>query len=174
MTLTAQRQSRVDNLNSELQKLECKHERSEIRFRLACNGSKMFKPQCLRCGEVIGSKWIPHSEVPDIENATKIDDDFRRFNIDLKFDLQKELRAMITEINQEEFLGEYDEYLKSPEWRHRRVLVIERCNGRCEGCRERSVDEVHHLTYKHYRNEFLFELVGLCKECHSRIHPDKE
>ena len=174
MSVTTQQKARIDNLNNELQKLECQHERTEIRCRLASNGSKMFKPQCLRCGEVIGSKWLPHSEVPNIETAPPIDDEFRRFNIDLKSDLQKELRTMIAEIEREAFFGEYDEYLKSPEWRHRRVLVIERCNGRCEGCREHPVDEVHHLTYKHYRNEFLFELVGLCKDCHLRIHPNKE
>ena len=172
--MTPQQQARVDNLNNEINKLECKHDRTETRFRLASNGGKMFKPQCLRCGEVIGNKWLPHSEVQNIEKTLPIDDEFRRFNVELKSELQKELRAIIAGVEREEFFDEYDDYLKSPEWRHRRILVIDRCNGLCEGCRERKVEEVHHLTYKHYRNEFLFELVGLCNECHSRIHPDKE
>jgi len=30
--------------------------------------------------------------------------------------------------------------------------------------------EVHHLTYQHVGHEFLFELVAICRECHTRWH----
>jgi hypothetical protein len=29
---------------------------------------------------------------------------------------------------------------------------------------------VHHLTYAHVFNEFLFELMAVCDECHDRLH----
>jgi hypothetical protein len=32
--------------------------------------------------------------------------------------------------------------------------------------------EVHHLTYKNVFTEFLFELVAVCQDCHSRLHAD--
>lgn len=68
----------------------------------------------------------------------------------------------------------YSEYLKSPEWKARRDLVIQRCNGRCEGCGIMPVEHVHHLTYSHVGAEFLFELRGLCEKCHDRIHGIEE
>jgi hypothetical protein len=62
------------------------------------------------------------------------------------------------------------EYLLSPAWRKRRKMVLQRCWPVCEGCGLQVPCEVHHLTYEHWRAEFLFELVGLCRECHERIH----
>lgn len=66
---------------------------------------------------------------------------------------------------------EYAAYLQSPAWAVKRAKVLARCGGRCEGCGEAAKLEVHHLTYAHFGAEFLFELVGLCAECHARIHP---
>ncbi len=65
---------------------------------------------------------------------------------------------------------EYAEYLASQEWWDRRTLVLERSNGLCEGCREAEAVDVHHLSYAHITQEFLFELVALCAPCHERIH----
>lgn len=174
MTFDEEKQLRIDNISKQLESLECQHERTEVRYRLAINGGKMFKHQCIRCGDVIGKNWIPHSQIKNIENCLQIDDGKRQFNIDLKAELQKELREIKFKIENEVRSEDYQDYLSSPEWRERRQLVIDRCGGICEGCRKRMVDHVHHRTYIHYRNEFLFELVGLCRQCHERIHPDKE
>jgi hypothetical protein len=64
----------------------------------------------------------------------------------------------------------YREYLASPEWQalHRRVFL--RSGAMCEGCGQRPVQDVHHRTYEHCGSEFLFELIGLCRECHERLH----
>jgi 5-methylcytosine-specific restriction endonuclease McrA len=32
--------------------------------------------------------------------------------------------------------------------------------------------QVHHTTYKHVGNEFLWELRAICDECHDRFHED--
>jgi 5-methylcytosine-specific restriction endonuclease McrA len=42
--------------------------------------------------------------------------------------------------------------------------------GVCEGCREQPASEVHHLTYEHVGEEFLWELEAVCDDCHSRVH----
>lgn len=65
---------------------------------------------------------------------------------------------------------EYDTYLRSPAWALKRVKVLARCGGVCEGCRDGAAVEVHHLTYAHFGDELLFELVALCKGCHDKVH----
>ena len=64
----------------------------------------------------------------------------------------------------------YGAYLKSAEWAARREKVMQRAGGFCEGCRGQAATEVHHLTYEHVTQEFLFELVAICGDCHARYH----
>jgi hypothetical protein len=64
----------------------------------------------------------------------------------------------------------YERYLQTYAWGERRRLVMERAGGICEGCRQEPATEVHHLTYKHVGDEFLWELVAVCGWCHSRYH----
>jgi 5-methylcytosine-specific restriction endonuclease McrA len=69
-----------------------------------------------------------------------------------------------------EWWAAYREYLASAEWQKRRLLVIERCGGICEGCGLQDAREVHHRTYEHVGDELLFELYALCGDCHKRVH----
>lgn len=64
----------------------------------------------------------------------------------------------------------YKKYLNSAEWSERRTKVLKRCNEICEGCGENPATDVHHQTYDHVGYEFLFELLGLCRDCHARFH----
>lgn len=75
---------------------------------------------------------------------------------------------------QQKFFGEYGAYLHGEKWAEKRRKVLARCNGRCEGCGNAKATVVHHLTYEHVYDEFLFELVGLCQKCHDRIHVDRD
>jgi 5-methylcytosine-specific restriction endonuclease McrA len=50
--------------------------------------------------------------------------------------------------------------------------VLERAGNICEGCGEKKASQVHHLTYKHLRLEFLFELVAVCEKCHDTLHDE--
>ena len=68
----------------------------------------------------------------------------------------------------------YADYLRSQEWAERRAKVMERAGHRCEGCRAQPATEVHHLTYQHATQEFLFELVAICGDCHARWHGKPE
>lgn len=61
-------------------------------------------------------------------------------------------------------------YLKSPAWKARREKVMRRADGICEGCLVETATEVHHLTYKHVGDEFLWELRAICRSCHERLH----
>ena len=73
-------------------------------------------------------------------------------------------------LHNEKWQADYSRYLLSPAWRNKRFRVLERAGGVCEGCGERRATEVHHVTYRHVGNEFLWELRAVCGECHSRIH----
>jgi 5-methylcytosine-specific restriction endonuclease McrA len=73
----------------------------------------------------------------------------------------------------EEWQQWYQGYLQTDEWRARRQLVFKRAGGICEGCRRATATQVDHITYKHAGNEFLWELVAICRDCHERCHDDK-
>ena len=64
---------------------------------------------------------------------------------------------------------EYQIYLRTPEWAAIRERVKQR-DRVCQGCLAAPIEEVHHLTYEHVQNEFAFELIGLCRKCHARLH----
>jgi 5-methylcytosine-specific restriction endonuclease McrA len=72
------------------------------------------------------------------------------------------------------FKREYDLYLSSAEWKAKRAKVLDRAKGICEGCLEQKATQVHHLTYKHFKCEFMFELIAICDECHARLHDDSD
>jgi|SRR5262249_6727315 len=70
----------------------------------------------------------------------------------------------------EEWRQWYAAYLQTDEWKERQRLVMHRAGGICEGCRQVRAVEVHHLTYDHVGDEFLWEFVAICRECHERYH----
>jgi 5-methylcytosine-specific restriction endonuclease McrA len=73
----------------------------------------------------------------------------------------------------------YSTYLRSQTWYKKRENVFHRAGGYCEGCREASPVQVHHLKYPRdcmpgssewVRKEKLFDLVALCEDCHQDVH----
>lgn len=78
---------------------------------------------------------------------------------------------------------EYEQYLRSPQWKAKRAAVLKRAGGKCEECtREYKIrgkgsgymvwpaQEVHHLTYERVGNENLDDLIGLCERHHHAEH----
>lgn len=68
-----------------------------------------------------------------------------------------------------EWWRRYNLYLRSPEWRAKAALVLDRAHHRCEACGTRPATDVHHLTYKHVFDELLWELRAVCTECHEKL-----
>ncbi len=64
----------------------------------------------------------------------------------------------------------YRAYLQSETWQEKRELVLARDHGWCQGCFKRPATEVHHLTYKRFGRELVFDLVSVCDACHNQIH----
>ena len=166
-----QEDPRIENLKNRIETLTCSVHHFIVRYRLASNNTKMFKKQCVRCGELTGG-WISHCDIRIPESIDPIDDDLRERYNKSKQELTNALNDLIRSIKKSEFFEGYNEYLSSKEWNEKRRLVLKRCNRICEGCGMYGASQAHHLSYDHIGNEFLFELVGLCLDCHKRIHPE--
>jgi 5-methylcytosine-specific restriction endonuclease McrA len=69
-----------------------------------------------------------------------------------------------------EWRDKYNAHLDSRKWKDLREKVIDRQKCICAGCEASPVEHVHHLTYAHMGDEFLFELLGLCIDCHLKLH----
>lgn len=65
---------------------------------------------------------------------------------------------------------EYTSYLASAQWKAKRKMVIARANGICEKCRQRVIQNIHHIHYDTLGYESLSDLLGVCRPCHRHIH----
>lgn len=143
----------------------CDGNQTELRRRVIKGGSIQFLHQCLTCGRAV-STARPKSTIRN-PNATPAWDDT------LNDRYERSLRAQglaEQDLARATWFREHNAYLKTPEWRARRLAVLKRANGICEGCAGAVATQVHHLTYEHWKCEFLWELVAVCDGCHEAIH----
>jgi hypothetical protein len=84
------------------------------------------------------------------------------------------------QIHSQQWWDAYNAYLNSPDWRHKRSLVLRRAGETCEGCRNAKATQVHHRKYPEgcfpgfpewIAREKLFDLVAICPDCHRDLHP---
>lgn len=163
---------------------ECPHDRKAVRVKTFSDGRPQYCYQCLDCGRRVGS-WIgkTHPDVLALTERVPFDEaaeDAAREQVREFWENRRQERtaayeaeAAARQAESIEWWARYNAYLTTPAWRARRELVIARAEGMCEGCRKRRATQVHHLTYDHVGNEFLWELVAICDTCHTRYH-DKD
>lgn len=132
------------------------------------DGRVALREQCLQCGQLIGGDIRQAGS--DLEKLPLWDDKIHeRWAAGIGKAI-KEAHQKAEETATADWTQRYTVYLKTTEWKRRAALVKLRAQGICEGCRENPAAEVHHLTYEHCGEEFLFELVALCGDCHERFH----
>lgn len=138
-------------------------------WKTSSNGATLYAQQCLLCGT--RGRAIKRADLVrdgvDLDVLPEFNEEFRedQYRRTLEaFDARREAERS-------DWFQKYDEYLATPAWEARRAAVMKRSAGLCEGCRERPATQVHHLTYEHVFDEFLWELVAICNSCHKRIHP---
>jgi 5-methylcytosine-specific restriction endonuclease McrA len=147
----------------------CKHERISLVRRTLRDGRLAIVYQCQDCGN---QKAGPVKRLPEHDNLPEHDETiFPRYN-KRRQDLWKRLVWEADVAAYEQWVRDYEAYLDSPAWKKKRRLVIEREGGLCQGCRQAEATEAHHSTYQHAGEEFLFQLVALCRPCHKRFHAD--
>ena len=156
---------------------DCKHERTELRRGFNKGGGPIVKKQCLDCGLLVGNpvKRTTESDLlPEIDEAQHPAYEATRKgewdSVRRRYVALQEIRWRGSAEGKSYFQRSHADYLASPGWAERRSLVMDRANGLCEGCRKARASEVHHLSYRNWGSEFLFELVALCGDCHDRIH----
>ena len=153
----------------------CEHDWELRRFQ-QIDGRWRVSLQCKKCLANNSAVKNPPNidELPvrieiDWNSAYALRQEYRDKAYQLFQEIQQQARSVEWDIERQR----YEEYLKSPEWKVKAAKVRVRCGNVCEGCRERKVDDIHHLSYAHKYDEFLFELVGLCRQCHERWHQIK-
>lgn len=152
---------------------KCQHQNVETICNILKNGTKQVREQCVQCGKPFGTP-IPHTKIASI-------DSLRRGTVELQFEYDKERRNQLGEIKKKHLSiqfrpgwgsSEYQEYLKSDKWLQKRGAVMHRANGICEGCGMTEPTVVHHHHYHNIYDEWLWELVALCRPCHNQCHPE--
>jgi 5-methylcytosine-specific restriction endonuclease McrA len=160
---------------------ECTHPNQEHAIWTLSNKAQQIVMQCKDCGEstssaISRSKFTPEEIAAMPPRNIELRDRLRKEAEDARI-RESGLLAERVDFNKEadriERTTEYHAYLRSPEWWQRRTAVMRRENNTCQGCGCRAM-EVHHTTYKHLFNEFLFELMAVCRSCHARIHGREE
>jgi len=142
------------------------------------------KAYCKFCSKCLRKSPTMNPPLAEKDSAKQWDavwiEQLRKRRTERRNELYKALakaREEMTEIarseEENEWRTRYELHLKSSAWQEKRRLVIKRCGNLCEGCRTYAVDEIHHLTYKNLGDELLFQLVGLCSLCHSKLHPQE-
>lgn len=92
--------------------------------------------------------------------------DFKREN---KYEFIEDFRKQIQDKKNKEWWDKYNLHLNSQYWHNIRKKIIHR-DKICQGCLENPIQEIHHKSYVNFEQEFCFELIGLCKQCHERYH----
>ena len=150
----------------------CRCASTKLRRRTIANGSLTFAEQCLRCGNAVGNcikrdTINAPDELEEWDDSLSKDWDQRRDTI--RRDARR-VQATAQEQGQREWRELYDRYRASSEWKAKRNKVIAREAGQCQGCLDNRISQVHHVTYDRVGCELLIDLVGLCADCHTRVH----
>lgn len=142
-----------------------------LRKRMKADGKMLYayQYQCLACGAESGT--VKASEAERLRLPTSPWDDaiVKRWS-----DARHQVYVEQREDEKAEWFRKYSEYLKTPAWQAKRQKVLKRANGICEGCGEKPPVQVHHKTYEHVGDEFLWELAAVCMDCHERAHDGKQ
>jgi 5-methylcytosine-specific restriction endonuclease McrA len=145
---------------------ECLYHDPVLKKAKMANGEWMAKRQCNNCGKV----YPREKYTGDFLLLQEVDFDFERRV--LKWETQQRIayRQEVENKKRDDFLMEHAKYLRSDKWKQKRQKVLERDNYTCQACLSNKATEVHHLTYEHWQDEFMFELTSVCGPCHKLIH----
>lgn len=150
--------------------MACKHEQTEVRFRIDKCRRPLLRAQCLACGHGVGPRLsVKHHDVATVPHW---DDALERAGNERETrDYAEQFTNKMIEAQTEhdEWLQRYTEYLKTDEWRDKRARVFRRDRSLCQACLKRAATQVHHLSYRHAFDEPLFELVAVCGVCHEAL-----
>jgi 5-methylcytosine-specific restriction endonuclease McrA len=156
---------------------DCKHETKQLVWAdESAYGARyerrQLREQCLDCGWLLGGQkahLLARSTTPEVDMiALKRCTDARNHSHQERHQSYMAAR----EAENAAWWDRYNNYLASEEWARLRGRILERDGGICRGCLVKKATQVHHTTYKQVCDEFAFQLVSMCAECHERYHAE--
>lgn len=145
---------------------ECNDTKSELRRRRVSGGAVQLLFQCLTCGRAASLPIAKNLVLGRPEALPEWDEGLQK----QYFEHNDRASKIKRQQEHAEWLQAHTDYLQSRKWKSLRARVLTRSGGLCEGCRSSPATQVHHLTYDHWRDELLWELVAICNDCHHRAH----
>jgi 5-methylcytosine-specific restriction endonuclease McrA len=148
---------------------DCTHDDQRLTVRNDSQGRALYCNQCQECGWI--GPFLKHAEVTAEMRAVAVpfDPGLQRDHWRRKSERSHAEWQAKKDSESADWQRRYDDYLKSWPWKRRQAAVLAR-DKTCRGCMIRPSVEVHHLTYERVGREMLFDLVGVCSECHRAIH----
>jgi hypothetical protein len=146
----------------------CEHKFIPILFTIE-NGNTQLRLVCKNC-YYIDPQPKKQTDYPNCKNK-KVLNEYKMFINTLEIPYHDFIHNLkknnpITEKER------YSLYLQTESWQKKRLETLKRDKGECQICHGKA-EQVHHLTYLHFPNEYMFELVSLCKVCHEKhYHKD--
>lgn len=137
---------------------------------------------CFRKGPPQDPKLLPPKDVTTAQRTTheavKAEYSRRRGEVkrleDNLFAVNKKISLVDISIKDKAYAWwevEKDDYYSSNHWRnHIRPRIVRRDNNLCQGCLNAPISDIHHISYDNWRNEWMWELIGLCRPCHADWH----
>lgn len=146
----------------------CHHHESESRIKIDSLGRPQIVLQCVDCGKRMSKDISAESfSAAQLDSMPKWDLELqRKFHgfTQVSWYEQQESGEVLQK------LKNHEEYLLSQKWKEIRERVMARSKMVCEGCGVKPAVMVHHLTFKRFGDEMLFDLVAICDECRVKLH----
>lgn len=153
---------------------DCTDHVTQLTYIVTANGMRQYRFQCIKCGQVVGKHSIKFSDLSrqQQELARPFSSELQREKSAERWDMYRAEQEAERTAESLAWWQEHKEYLSSQEWKFKRLLVLQRdhhtCTANMIGCTH-AADDVHHLTYDHWKNEPLFDLASVCRHCHNMI-----
>lgn len=148
----------------------CEHKQSVL-IKYEVNNSYRVRNMCSAC-HILHGNFIKQAEL----NLTAIKTiDKTKYDQWLSEQSEKYQKRFnyYYQISQErkkkEWFDKHNKYLTSMEWTEKRDEVLRRDEYLCQACLKRKATQVHHVSYRHWQNEPLYELISVCESCHESI-----
>ena len=135
------------------------------------NKIKILRKQCFDCGHINGRNY-KRSFVNNFNLLADADIILRnkRYERQAK---KYNIKNIFNDYAQDYFCKQkkyYNEvYLNSDEWKHKRRLIMDFYNYKCQKC-DKCATDLHHLTYNNIFKEKFDDLIPLCRACHKKEH----
>ena len=151
---------------------KCHLDQTIITKTIKSNGTKSYRLQCLSCGQ--GSSGLKFELIDQSLEYPLFNDDISSLYWSMEHDLKVKEQNLLRENERQNWLLEHNKYLQTDTWNHKRNKRLNFDDYLCQGCFESTATQVHHLSYKNWQDELMFELISVCNECHIKIHNNME